>query len=868
MDLLIGACLISGMFGGLLLFFFVRSEILPASITKNSDLEEFKGTMSRVGLVGNHDGQVNDISVAAKGKRAVSGGDDLVVRVWDLESGKGLQSFPGHKTKVLSVSAGPEGEYMVSGDQSGIIKVWDLENGDHSEIKAHSGGVRTLEFYCLGHAIVSGGSDRTVRISEIHTGRELHRYEGHDSAITAASLSNDGRFVLVGTEDGEVSVWKVRDESSPVRRFTGLPGAISLLTLDIDSLVLTATSTAGATAEWDLEKGTEISMSSFIEVDDNEHLSTLAGSVGGYRLLFATPDKVLRCLDKEQDRVDSTERALSSPVTAAAFTMDGLYGVCGMESGEVEIWKVPLPNAREIQATQSLAKTIEQRGREHREYIDHMERARDAIDDEEVEIAEKEFTIARDLAKPGTIEYDVADMGTDQSLEHKDKGDQYVSFMEQGRELLKEGEFSAARRKFESAKRVYPEREEAYRAIEKSEEAERTKKILTDADLSPELDFEFSANGKDLLTLGTKFAYLYDRDELEEVSREAREKSAKTPKVQVSETPEVPKVSAPGVPSPTIPLPRKPQVTVAADISAPDPPIGLDTSPFTWTVRMTTKEPIPSDNLKLRVRLIRGADNSTLAEEDYPLKKGDRVFGLNGKADAPSGGWTSSEYYFRKFLVATINEEDVEDFGTEELVYEHDGPSAFRLGLLRWEKWEVDLTPPMVHKSPKNCVVPEISGEAGDAFRIDASGVIEPATAAEQGRIFRRSFRTAEPCSPEGLGYDALTMNFFKFRAGNMQPFGALIYQHTANPSALWQAWAKGESCHLLPEGGGVRLAINSVTYERRTTRTPFEQISKNSSKYWHDNGAFHVTLWYGRYDFPDHLEAFARDHFLRRFKR
>lgn len=833
MDLLLGACLISAMFISLLMFFFVKSEIAPASTSQKSNVDQFEGTISPVGLVGKHDGQVYDIAVAPRGKLAVSGGEDRVVRLWNLETGKGLQSFTGHDTPVLSVSAAPEGDYVASGDQSGTIKVWNLETGEDTEFQAHSGGVRTLEFYCLGHAVISGGSDRTVRISEIHSGRELHRYSGLRSAVTAASISHDGRFVLVGCEDGEVSVWKVRDETSPVRRFTDLPGAVAIVSVNPETGILTAVSKAGLMAQWDVEQGTQINITPFAPLPQNTQLASLAGSVGGFRLLFATPDQILRCADSEQDRVDATGQPLPSQVTATAFTMDGLYGVCGMQSGEVEIWSMPQPNAQEIQSTQALTKAIEKRALAHREYGDHMERAQVAVDKQDVETAEKEFTIARNLAKPGTLEYDVADMGTDQSMAYKSKRDQYVSFMEQGRDLLKDGEFSAARRKFESAKRVYPEGKEAYRGIEKCDEAEKTKRILTSADLNPELDFDFNSNGKDLLTLGTDFAYMYNREKLRDLQRETH--------------------------SPLF-IFSKPEI--------PDAPMGLNTSPIVWTVRMTTKEPIPSDSLKIRVRLVRASDNSTIAEEDYPLKKGDRVFGMNGKADAPSGGWTPSEYYFRKFLVAEISESDADEFGTDELVYEHAGPSAFSLGLLRWQNWTVDLTPPMVHKSPKHCVVPEISGEAGDAFRIDAAGVIEPANTAEQQRIFRRSFRKAEPCSPEGLGYDDLTMNFFQFRAGNKLPFGSLIYQHMSDDSSKWKVWEKGKSCHLLKDGGGLRLAINSVTFERRTTRTPWQQISPASTKYWHDKGAFDVTVWYGRYDFPDPLEPLARDHLLRRFKR
>ena len=57
---------------------------------------------------------VSSVSVTPDGWRAVSGGADNVLRVWDLESGLCLRTMEGHSGKITSVSITPDGRYAIS----------------------------------------------------------------------------------------------------------------------------------------------------------------------------------------------------------------------------------------------------------------------------------------------------------------------------------------------------------------------------------------------------------------------------------------------------------------------------------------------------------------------------------------------------------------------------------------------------------------------------------------------------------------------------------------------------------------------------------------------------------------------------------
>src|SRR5476649_349374 len=68
---------------------------------------------------------------------------DLVL--WDVETGRSLQTFVGHRSVVTSVAFSPNGKVAVSASNDGAIKLWSVASG--REIRSLTPGLTGRVIY-------------------------------------------------------------------------------------------------------------------------------------------------------------------------------------------------------------------------------------------------------------------------------------------------------------------------------------------------------------------------------------------------------------------------------------------------------------------------------------------------------------------------------------------------------------------------------------------------------------------------------------------------------------------------------------------------------------------------------------------------
>ena len=116
----------------------------------------------------------------------------------------------GHTNTVNSVTFSPDGKWIVSGSSDKTIRVWDAMTHDAvgDPLEGHSSLVTSVAFSPDGTRIVSGSYDKTIRVWDAATHAAVgDPLEGHTHWVLSVAFSPDGMRIVSGSCDNSVRVW-------------------------------------------------------------------------------------------------------------------------------------------------------------------------------------------------------------------------------------------------------------------------------------------------------------------------------------------------------------------------------------------------------------------------------------------------------------------------------------------------------------------------------------------------------------------------------------------------------------------------------------------------------------------------------------
>jgi WD40 repeat protein len=134
-----------------------------------------------------------------------------------VASGKELLSMRRHTSAIGTVAFSPDGRLGISGSQDSTFRVWDLKA--EKELRCFQGHGSAVFLPDSHHILSWGGNDRALRLWDVDTGARLWCSLDHTGGVEAVGLSRDGRYVLCGSGDGTVRLWRLlKLDQAPARR--------------------------------------------------------------------------------------------------------------------------------------------------------------------------------------------------------------------------------------------------------------------------------------------------------------------------------------------------------------------------------------------------------------------------------------------------------------------------------------------------------------------------------------------------------------------------------------------------------------------------------------------------------------------------
>lgn len=115
----------------------------------------------------------------------------------------------GHTDPVLSANFSNDGMLVVSGSSDRSIKIWHSVTGECVKtLIGHTKSISACQFSPDNTQILSGSDDKTLRIWDVQTGQIIRVFEGHHSWINCCTYSKDGSQIVSGSHGGEIKIWE------------------------------------------------------------------------------------------------------------------------------------------------------------------------------------------------------------------------------------------------------------------------------------------------------------------------------------------------------------------------------------------------------------------------------------------------------------------------------------------------------------------------------------------------------------------------------------------------------------------------------------------------------------------------------------
>jgi RNA polymerase sigma factor (sigma-70 family) len=190
--------------------------------------------LARLGTVRlRHSARITALDFSPDGKRIVSCGSDGI-RVWKAASGQEMASVsPGaggwlggatltsDGKAVVSTESGPN-QFKVRLRDSATLKLLREFDFDRPDLLYRvSADGKFL-------ATIPNGSDTTIELWDIASGKPVRRWQGHTRRIWAVQFTADGKTLLTAAEDKAIRFWEV-PTGRQVREITRYPDIVGVL---------------------------------------------------------------------------------------------------------------------------------------------------------------------------------------------------------------------------------------------------------------------------------------------------------------------------------------------------------------------------------------------------------------------------------------------------------------------------------------------------------------------------------------------------------------------------------------------------------------------------------------------------------------
>ncbi len=231
----------------------------------------------------------------------------------------------GHTNEIHGALFLPDGRHILTSSYDKTLKLWDLSTG--REIRTFSGHgyfIDKMDISPDGKYAISGSWDKTIKLWNIDTGKEIRTLYGHNGTVYAVAFSPDGKHILSGSADTTLKLWDV-STGKEIRTFSGHAGFVYCAVFSPDGKYALSGSADKTLKLWEVGTGREIgTYKGHTAPVTCAVFTSLAG-----QFLSGSTDKTLKLWEISTGKVIKTFAGHTAAIGSIAISPDGKHVLSG-----------------------------------------------------------------------------------------------------------------------------------------------------------------------------------------------------------------------------------------------------------------------------------------------------------------------------------------------------------------------------------------------------------------------------------------------------------------------------------------------------------------------------------------------------------